>query len=183
MNPELRELIEELRTDLEAGRTVPVSWAQINEAALPDTIPDDVPPQVRELLEVADGILAGAFSLSNTRTYSYFQSLLDDMPDYTHVSDDPGGWYVFGRLHDEPLLLHRQTGAVWYFPPTSGDEWYMREEFEGVATDLDSFLAYYVFGAGYAEVAFEEPDEWWAFLGAHDLTTPGESNEDDEDDA
>ncbi|MDR7276601.1 SUKH-4 family immunity protein [Catenuloplanes atrovinosus] len=175
MNPDLRELIEELRADLEAGQPETLSWAEIQGAVPSDKIPDDVPQPVRELLEVADGILAGAFSLSSTRTYGYFQSVLGDMPGFTRVSDEPDKWFVFGRLHEEPLLLHRETGAVWYFPRTDGDEWYMREEFEGVASDLDSFLAYYVFGAGYAELGADD-DEWWNFL-----ADQGVAGSDDED--
>ncbi len=138
-----------------------------------------MPQQYREILQVADGIfLAGGFELHKAGGYAYFQSVLRGMPDFTQVSDRPGAWFAFGSLHGEPLLLHRDTGAVWYFPPTSGDEWYMREEFEGVASDIDSFLAYYVFGAGYGEVAVdEEPDEWWEFLERHDLTTAGDEDE------
>ncbi|KUL30814.1 hypothetical protein [Actinoplanes awajinensis] len=180
MNPDLRELIEELRTDLEADQPASLSWAQIDAGAPDARIPADVPEPVRDLLAVADGILAGAFDLAGTAHIAYRQAMLADLPAFTGVGAAPAAWYFLGTLMEEPVLLRRDTGAVWWFPQTSGDPYYAREEFEELMPNLEYFLAYYVFGPGYADVGFED-DEWWGFLDEHDLTTvPGEGDEDEE---
>ena len=170
VNADLRALIGKLRADLEADLPATRAWAQINAGAVPGTIPADVPGPVRELLDVADGILAGAFVLFGTGSYDCFPYAFAYMPEFTGVGDEPAKWALFGNLSDEPLLLNRETGAVWYFPFT-GAEWYMREEFAEIAPDLDSFLAYYVFGPGYREIGCDRPDHWWRFLHSQGLIT------------
>ncbi len=180
MNTDLRELIAELRTDLEADQPATLGWAQINEGAPVDKIPADLPQPVRELLGTADGILAGAFDLPAVANLDHFQYYLEMMPEFTGVADEPAEWLLFGKLHDEPLLIRRDTGAVWYLPEETTDEWFMRGLFLEVAPDLDSFLAYYVFGAGYGEIGSDN-DDWWRFLDEHDLTTPGDEDEESDD--
>ncbi|MEU4474962.1 SUKH-4 family immunity protein [Micromonospora sp. NPDC023888] len=176
MNPELRELIAELRTDLEADQPATLVWAQINAGVPADTIPTELPRPVRELLETADGIRAGAFDLPDAVHIGDIQYHLAHLPEFTGVADEPSEWLVFGLLHEEPLLIRRDTGAIWYFPAETTDEWFAREFFLDVAPDLDSFLAYYVFGAGYGEIGFDD-DEWWGFLGEQGLTVPGDDAE------
>ncbi|AVT38346.1 SUKH-4 family immunity protein [Plantactinospora sp. BB1] len=176
MNPELRELIAELRTDLEADRPATLAWAQINQGAPADEIPAELPRSVRDLLETADGLLAGAFDLPSVAHLDDIQYYIAQMPEFTGVADEPAEWLVFGTLSDEPLLIRRDSGAVWYLPAETTDEWFMRELFLDVAPDLDSFLGYYVFGPGYAEIGAE--DRWWAFLGEQGLATPGDEDED-----
>ncbi|MGW5556954.1 SUKH-4 family immunity protein [Micromonospora sp. NPDC003944] len=176
MNPDLRELIEELRVDLAADEDRTVSWGKISAGAPADKIPAEIPQPVRELMEVAESIAAGAFYLPGISSSASFQTGLPMMPDFTGVAAEPDQWYEFGRLKEEPLLLRRDSGAVWYFPEISTDEWFAREAFEQIAPDLDSFLAYYVFGAGYAEIGYDD-DDWWRFLEEQDLTTPGEQED------
>lgn len=176
MNTELRELVAELRTDLEADQPATLAWARINEGAPADKLPADLPQPVRELLETADGILAGAVDLPTVAGLDDIQYYVEQMPGFTGVADEPAEWLVFGTLHDEPLLIRRDTGAVWYFPAETTDEWFMRELFVDVAPDLDSFLAYYVFGAGYGEMGADD-DKWWGFLDEHGLTIPGDEDE------
>ncbi|MEU5962190.1 SUKH-4 family immunity protein [Micromonospora parva] len=180
MNPELRELIAELRTDLEADQPATLVWAQINEGASAEQIPAGLPQSVRELLETADGIRAGSFDLPAAEHIGKIQGYLEQMPEFTGVADESAEWLVFGTLKEEPLLIRRDTGAVWYFPEETTDEWFMREAFLEVAPDLDSFLAYYMFGAGYGEVAYDD-DEWWGFLDEQGLTTPGDDDEETDD--
>jgi SUKH-4 immunity protein of toxin-antitoxin system len=176
VNHELRELIAELRTDLETDQPATLAWAQINAGAPAGTVPARLPEQVRELLETADGVLAGAFDLPAAASLKDIQYYIEHMPGFTGVAAEPAEWLVFGTLSDEPLLIRRDTGAVWYFPAETTDEWFMRELFLDLAPDLDSFLAYYVFGAGYGEVGHDD-DRWWRFLDEHDLTTPGDEDE------
>ncbi|MEU7613964.1 SUKH-4 family immunity protein [Micromonospora sp. NPDC049204] len=181
MNPDLRELIAELRTDLEADQPATLVWAEIYDGAPADQIPAALPRSVRELLETTNGLRAGSFDLRGTDLLGDVQYYIELMPEFTGVADEPGEWLVFGTLSDEPLLIRRDTGAVWYLPAETTDEWFMRETFLEVAPDLDSFLAYYVFGAGYGEVGSDN-DDWWGFLDEQGLTTPGDDEDEDTDD-
>ncbi|MFG2051419.1 hypothetical protein ACGFIW_28800 [Micromonospora sp. NPDC048935] len=122
MNPELRDLIAELRTNLEADQPVTLVWAQIQDGAPADQIPADLPQSVRELLATADGIHAGAFDLRAAGDLGDLQYHLDYMPEFTGVADEPAEGLVFGTLHEEPLLIRRGTGSVWYFPAEITDE-------------------------------------------------------------
>jgi hypothetical protein len=176
LNPDLRELIEELRADLVADEDNTVSWGSLSQGASPGTIPADVPQPVRELMEVTESIAAGGFYLPGISSSAKMQSGLELMPEYTGVAAEPAEWFYLGRLHEEPLLLRRDTGSVWFFPAVSTDEWFMREAFQEIAPDLDSFLDYYVFGPGYAEIG-QNDDNWWRFLGEQDLTTSGEEED------
>ncbi|MET8262764.1 hypothetical protein ABZU92_02115 [Micromonospora arida] len=175
MNPELRELIVELRADLEADQPATLLWAQVAQGASADKIPAEVPQPVRELLEVADGLRAGGFELWGTADVDYWQGMLGSMPEFTGVAEEPAEWYYLGDLAREPLLLRHDTGAVWWFPRTSGDPFYAREEFEELMPNLEYFLAGYVFGPLYIDVAGD--DGWWRFLDEHGLTTVDEDDE------
>ncbi|MBY8875049.1 hypothetical protein K7640_24785 [Micromonospora sp. PLK6-60] len=175
MNPDLRELIVEVRAELAADQPATLVWAQIEQAAPADKIPAEVPQPVRELLEVADGVRAGDFELWGTADVDYRRDMLGNMPEFTGVADEPAEWYYLGDLAREPLLLRRDTGAVWWFPRTSDDPFYVRGEFEELMPTLEYLLAAYVFGPLYADVAAQ--DEWWEFLDEHGLTTVDEDDE------
>ncbi len=175
MNPDLRELIAELRADLEADQPATLLWAQIDQGAPTDRIPADVPQPVQELLEVADGVRADDFELWGTADVDYRRNMLGHMPEFTGAAEEPAEWYYQGNLAQEPVLLRRDTGAIWWFPPTSGDPFYAREEFEELMPNLEYFLACYVFGPRYVD--FGADDEWWEFLDEHELTAEDENDE------
>ncbi|MEE6261559.1 hypothetical protein [Plantactinospora sonchi] len=165
-----------MRADLEADQPATLLWAQIHQAAPAHEIPAEVPRPVRELLEVADGVRAGDVELWGTADVDYRRVMLGSMPELTGVSDEPADWYYLGDLAREPLLLRRDTGAVWWFPRTSGDPFYARDEFEELMPNLEYFLAGYVFGPLYLDAATD--DEWWEFLDRHGLTA--EDGDDEE---
>ncbi|SIN40770.1 hypothetical protein [Micromonospora cremea] len=98
MNPDLRELIVELRADLEADQPATLLWAQIGQGAPADTIPAEVPQPARELLEVADGVRAGDFELWGTAHVDYRRNMLGSMPEFTGVAEEPAEWYYLGDL-------------------------------------------------------------------------------------
>lgn len=179
MTPELRELIEESREILEADQPSNMGWAYLRPPAEEDALSEEFPPSVRDLLRVSDGILAGYFDMPSAGQLADFQSDLEGAPEFTGIPDDPGRWFVFAVLVDEPLFINRESGSVWLFPWT-GDEWYMRNEFFEIAPDLDSFMRYYVFGPGYAEIGSDD-DEWYAFLGEQGLLEESEEDDDDEE--
>ena len=175
MTPELRELIEELRTELAANLGDTLSFAQINDGAPSDKIPADLPADLREFLQVADGIRAGSFDFRSANELADVRYYLDYVPEFVPVAENRDGWLVIGTKSDEPLYMERQSGSIWYFGPT-GTDWFGSDEFVEAAPDLTSFVDYYVFGRGYGELVTTE-DRWYAFLGEQGLLDESEPEE------
>lgn len=149
-----------------------LSFAQFNGGAAPGKIPDGLPTDLRELLLVVDGIRAGSIDLASSEGLAGVQYYLDDVPEYVPAADDPDRWMVVGTKNDEPLLMERDTGSIWYFPPT-GTEWFMGDRFESLAQNLTTFLHHFVFGPGYG--ALVGNDRWSEFLDRQGLRQPFES--------
>lgn len=162
MNPDLEQLLEELRTDLAEDMPASLAYAQFGDPAPEDAVPADLPAGLREFLRVTNGLRAGSFELASTSSLGDIQYYLDYAPDFSPIPQNKADWLVIGTRSDEPIFMERETGAIWYFPPT-GTEWYMGDAFEEIAPDLDSFVDYYLLGPGYAELATAN-DEWYAFL-------------------
>ncbi|MEV5206480.1 hypothetical protein AB0K35_03245 [Micromonospora sp. NPDC053740] len=59
------------------------------------------------------------------------------MPGFTGVADEPAEWLVIGTLNDEPLLIRRDSGAVWYFPAETTDEWWGFLDEQGLTSPGD----------------------------------------------
>ncbi|MBG6065355.1 SUKH-4 family immunity protein [Micromonospora ureilytica] len=173
MNLELRQLIEELRADL-ADRPESLAYAEFGEGAAIDAVPAGLPADLRDLLLVADGLRAGRVELASSSTLPGIQYHLDFAPDFSSIPQDRAGWLVVGTRSDEPILMDRGTGAIWYFPP-NGTEWFMADAFEELAPDVESFVDYYLLGPGYADLTPAD-DRWFAFLDEQGLL-----DEDDED--
>lgn len=172
MNPELRQLIEELRADL-ADQPASLAYAEFGEGAAIDVVPASLPADLRDLLLVADGLRAGRLELASTSTLAGIQYHLDYAPDFSTIPEDRAGWLVVGTRSDEPIFMDLGTGAIWYFPP-NGAEWFMSDDFEELAPDLESFVDYYLLGPGYADLTPAD-DQWFAFLDEQGLL------DDDED--
>jgi hypothetical protein len=162
LTPKLRQLIEELRTELAANLGDTLSFAQFNDGAQPKKIPADLPADLRELLEVADGLRAGSIEVPAVKRLGDMQYYLDYVPHFAPVAENRDGWLVIGTKGDEPLFAERATGSIWYFPRT-GTEWFASGTFEEMAPDLTSFLDYYAFGPGYGDLVTTE-DPWYQFL-------------------
>jgi len=169
-------MIEEVRAALAADLQNTLSFAQFNGGAAPDTIPDGLPADLRELLLVADGLRAGSIDLAAIEDLAGVQYFLDYVPRHAPVADDPDVWLVVGTKSDEPLFMERQTGSVWHFPPT-GTEWFMGDRFEPFAQDPTSFLLRFVFGSGYRALVGND-DRWYEFLGQQGLPHRSDPNVD-----
>jgi hypothetical protein len=125
--------------------------------------PVGLPPALCEVLSMSDGARGGVvvlFSANRLINQNFSCDGLD-------VIDDPGVWLRVGTNDDEPLLLHRQTGELWWFPD-NGTVWYMSDRFELLAPDMVSFVGKYLLGDGYLDIS-PAPDDWYAFLRDHGL--------------
>ncbi|WP_435586794.1 SUKH-4 family immunity protein [Micromonospora aurantiaca (nom. illeg.)] len=178
MTSDLAQLLDELRADLAADEPASLAYAQIGAPADDGDVPAELPAGLRDLLLVADGLRAGAFELASTDRLTGVQYFLDYAPAFSPIPQDKTGWLVIGTRSDEPIFLERETGAVWYFPPT-GTEWFMGDAFEELAPDLDSFVHYYVLGPGYAELVTDD-DAWYAFLDRQGLLDDADEVDEDE---
>jgi SUKH-4 immunity protein len=181
LNPELHQLIEELRADLAEDQPASLGYAQFGDGAATDAVPADLPAGLRDLLLVADGLRAGRIELASTSTLAGIQYHLDYAPDFSAIPEDRAGWLVIGTHSDEPIFMDRGTGAVWYFPPT-GTEWFMADAFEELAPDVDSFVHYYLLGPGYADLTPAD-DRWYAFLDQQGLLEDDEEDDESDGDA
>ncbi|KWW98056.1 hypothetical protein C3Y87_14535 [Carbonactinospora thermoautotrophica] len=121
----------------------------------------DVPEGLRELLRITDGPRCGVVVLFPAA----------DLPRHQYYCDEVEGgqeaWLCFGVVADEPLMLQRATGQVWWFPDT-GVAWYDSDRFECLAKDVATFFTEHVLGEGYARLAPSgAEDEWYGFLRDH----------------
>ena len=170
MNDELRRRIELLRTALEADPQIATAGELPPGAA---SIPpvDEPLEQHRQLLLLTDGPSLGPFFFSRYSRLESNQWLADDYP---------GGrdrWLCIGRLDDEPILLDRRSGEVyWIYPDTPDD---IVEAFSDPDDrshcfgDLDGFLLNDVLGDRY-KLHYDDnegydyaEDEWYQLLKHH----------------
>ena len=110
---------------------------------------DHLPPGLAEVLAVSDGPRAGTVVVLSAAEFGkdYFTVLgAEAIPD--EQADD---WARFATCNYEPLLVHRQTGEVWWFPD-AGVEWVDSPVFEKLADNVESFMTEYVLGGGYLDI-------------------------------
>lgn len=162
MNPDLAQLLDELRADLADDMPASLAYARFGDPGAEDEVPADLPAGLREFLLVVDGLRAGSFELASTRGLTNIQYYLDYAPDFSPIPRNKAGWLSIGTRSDEPIFMARDTGAIWHFP-TPATEWLTADTFEEIAPDLDSFVRYYLLGPGYPELVAAD-DRWHAFL-------------------
>ncbi|WP_067792944.1 hypothetical protein [Actinomadura formosensis] len=167
MNDRLRQKIDSIRQSLESG---PDSYmfAEFNPGASGSAdVLTGLPPELRDLLLVTDGLYAGVITVHSTRTIGANQFYCDDL--------DGGrdAWVCFGGNMDFPFMVERATGAVWWFPEMDA-EYAFDSRFERLTGGIDDFIDRYVLGPGYAEQIPAPPeDRWYDFLVAQGLITEG----------
>lgn len=162
MNDERRRRIELLRTALEADpRGMVIGEIPPGAAAIPPV--DEPLQQHRQFLLLTDGPRCGPFVFWSYSQLEADQWILDDYP---------GGrdrWLSIGRLDDEPILLDRRSGEVyWIFPGTPDDivEWLSDpDDRSHCFGELNYFLLNDVLGDRYREHYDDyADDEWYQLL-------------------
>jgi hypothetical protein len=118
----------------------------------------DLPPGVADVLAVTDGPRAGLVKLA---------SLADITDQFLPLEraaaiEDPEAWVSIGARNYEPLLAHRKTGEVWWFPDT-GVVWQDSTVFEKLADDATELVLHYLLGDGYLEI-IPDYDDWAELL-------------------
>ncbi|WP_262285422.1 hypothetical protein [Micromonospora sp. MA102] len=126
----------------------------------PDEPLDDIASGYAEFLRLADGAVCGG--TGDIRLWS--AASVRQTP---WVADDlPGGaarWCAVADLLENPVLVERATGEVWWFSDLNV-VWYTDVElasFAKLADDLAGFIDYLILGPGYAQHLSSGPDDPW----------------------
>ena len=128
-----------------------------------DTPLDDVPTHYAELLRLADGADCGPSG--EIRLWPH-----DHLAQQQWIADGlPGGagrWYPIGDVVQNPVVVERQSGQVWWF----GDlniVWYTDTDlatFTKASDNLTAFINHYILGSGYRDHIATDPDDPWLLL-------------------
>jgi len=120
----------------------------------------DLPPGLAEVLAVTDGPWVGdigVFSYARQGPNRYLEQAVA-IPD-----GEAGRWMCFGERYQEPLLVHRDTGEVWWFPE-NGVVWPDNPEFRKLTDTVEEFVVHYMLGPGYLDICVAPDDDEWARL-------------------
>ncbi|GGQ72217.1 hypothetical protein [Couchioplanes azureus] len=167
---ELSSRIEQVRTAL-AARPDGIKYGKFPPGR-PDSGDGDLPPGLSAVLALSDGPRGGEIVVYSRAELAQQDFSLDGV----EAVADPDVWTRFATLNDEPLLIHQDTGEVWWFPDT-GVTWLDSTEFEKLTDDVATFMTDYLLGDGYLDIC--ATDDPWARLlvelgWAHDDEDPAE---------
>ncbi|MEV6765250.1 hypothetical protein AB0N16_32335 [Streptomyces sp. NPDC051105] len=119
----------------------------------------DTPADYVEFLAKANGGIFGRVVVFDAKVVADSQFYADPL-EGAPVRLNRDEWFCCGKIDDDPVFLHRETGEVWGFPDT-GVTWWQSEVFRRFADDLDGFLLHWAFGSGYQEISGADPDDSW----------------------
>jgi hypothetical protein len=162
LSTDLQATIERVRSTLEA-RPDGYTLGEFPAGLLPGTGPGDLPSGLRNVLETTDGPRGGLVTIFPAGDVAENQYYIEDHPDTYKAVANPDDYLCFGARNYEPLLVHRGTGEVWWFPDT-GIPWYQSNRFERLAPDVATFVGDYLLGDGYRQMSPLPDDHWYAFL-------------------
>ncbi|MGY3202193.1 hypothetical protein [Streptomyces sp. TE5632] len=122
----------------------------------------DAPEEYLEFLLAADGAIMGSVVILDRKFVVKAQALIS--PGMVEIPEDPGSWFVVGKINENPVLINRQDGSIWAYPDML-TSWWESHRFERVADSLAEFVLHYGLGSGYLRlVNSSESDEWWLLL-------------------
>jgi hypothetical protein len=130
-----------------------VDYAQLRPPA-PAALVADLPGRLGDVLSLTDGPRCGTVICFPAAKLGKNQFYCDEV-------GGPEDWFCFGVNSDDPLFVRKDSGEVWWFPPTGTQRW-MSERFEQLADDVPAFFRDHVFGPGYRQLGGE--DRWWRLL-------------------
>ncbi|MEU7906334.1 hypothetical protein [Actinoplanes sp. NPDC049118] len=165
---ELSRRVEQVRTVL-AERPDSVKFGKFPPGRA--SADRELPAGLAEVLAITDGPRGGEIVVYSAAELARQRFQLIGV----EAVADPDAWMRFATLNDEPLLVHRETGEVWWFPDT-GVVWMDSFEFEKLADDVEAFMTDWLLGDGYLGICVSDDD--WARL----LVELGWADDDDSED-
>ncbi|GAA0907884.1 MULTISPECIES: hypothetical protein [Streptomyces] len=122
----------------------------------------DAPEEYLDFLMVADGAIMGAVVILDRKSVVQAQKWIS--PGMVEVPEDPGSWFVVGKINENPVLINRQDGSIWAYPDML-TTWWESRRFERMADNLAEFVLRYGLGPDYLRITNSpESDEWWQLL-------------------
>lgn len=122
----------------------------------------DAPEDYLDFLLVADGAIMGSVVILDRKYAGKSQALIS--PGMVEVPEDPGDWFVVGKVNENPVLANRRDGSIWTYPDML-TSWWASRRFEKVANSLAEFVTEYGLGSGYLRITgAAESDQWWRLL-------------------
>jgi hypothetical protein len=121
----------------------------------------EVPAGLADLLQVTNGPRAGVLAVFAAEALPDNQFYCDDL----HLLE--GGrsrWFCFAVGLGFPLMIERDTGAVWWFPDLEAEDYFTAERFERLTDSVEDFVDGFLLGAGYRRFSPSEDDWWYQFL-------------------
>ncbi|MER6981727.1 hypothetical protein [Streptomyces carpinensis] len=117
----------------------------------------DAPEEYLDFLSAADGAVMGSVVILDRKFAERSQALIS--PGMVKVPEDPGDWFVVGKVNENPVLANRRDGSIWTYPDML-TSWWESRRFERVADSLAEFVSEYGLGPGYLRITgAEESDQ------------------------
>jgi hypothetical protein len=139
----------------------------IKEGRGEQAVSAEIPIQCQELYRVLDGVYFGVFALFSSKDVLESQYLTES------IEGGRETWFCFGTIIDDPVILQRATGEVWWFPPEQNRVWWDGGSPERISSDPLEFMDEFVFGPGYARIGADlKQDRWWDLLETLGRTEP-----------
>lgn len=161
MSLSLEERVATLRAELERDADS-VLFADLPPGAADARVLEQLPAGHSRVLAASDGPRCGVIVWFDTGYLTSQQYFCDDLP------GGPERWVCFGHNSDEPLVIERATGAVWWYPPT-GTLYWMSGRLEKLTDTVEAFFTDYCLGSKYPQ-ATGDHDQWYQFLTARPST-------------
>lgn len=122
----------------------------------------DAPGEYLDFLLAADGAIMGSVVILDKKFAEKSQALIS--PGMVEVPEDPGDWFVVGKVNENAVLANRRDGSIWTYPDML-TSWWESRRFERVADSLAEFVSEYGLGPGYLRITgAAESDQWWQLL-------------------
>lgn len=123
--------------------------------------PESIPAVLLKLCNVTNGMRCGGIVIYGG---SGFLGIGEEFAE--RLPDGNERWCGIGEIADVPVFMDRSDGTIWHALDATSED-FEDAEMEQIASDVWSFVAWYVIGPGYQEIFDGEDTEWAQFLCRH----------------
>ena len=126
--------------------------------------PASIPAVLLEFCNITNGMRCDGIVVYGGSGYlGIGKALAEALPDGNER------WCGIGEIGDVPVFMDRSDGTIWHALDATSED-YPEAEMQQIASDIWSFVAWYVIGPGFLEIFADEDDdefEWAVFLRRH----------------
>lgn len=135
--------------------------------------PESIPAALLEFCNVTNGMRCDGIVLYGGSGFLGIGAALAE-----RLPDGNERWCGIGEIADVPVFMDRSDGTIWHALDATSED-FQRAEMTQIATDIWSFVTWYVIGPGYVEIfteeEYEDDDEefeWAVFLRRNGFLEP-----------